>query len=245
MSGNEKYFWIPGNARHDRGYTLEEALVAVGPGWAPLVEEAWRAVTEVGGGVIQVKEKRNSLRIYFLAPPEHTATLERLMDALEERSAEIDQGRREWSEVEAFKEMIAWQQPADQPEWWREAIGENLFRPPAVERVEPAGPGARLAKKNQLRAAHFLSLPGVDVRREEDDLVIYHQGLPLLWQNPQRVSGQVCFHGSRLPLSTPLSVLAGGTTLEEIAEGWPTASPEVMGRLIHFLCVLIDPEADW
>jgi hypothetical protein len=136
MSGSQRYYWVPGNARHDRGYTLEEALVAVGPGWAPLVAEAWRAVTEAGGGVIQVKEKWNMLRVYFLAPPDHTDRLERTMDALEERSAEMDQGRREWAEVERFQEWIPWQGPGDRPEWWREAVGEALFGPRNIEEAD-------------------------------------------------------------------------------------------------------------
>jgi uncharacterized protein (DUF433 family) len=242
MSGSQRYYWVPGNARHDRGYTLEEALIAVGPGWAGLVEMAWHAIAEAGGGVIQVKEKWGQLRVYFLAPPEHTDRLERTIDVLEERSAEMDPGRRESSDVEAFAEWISWQQ-GEQPEWWREAVGESLFGARGVAKA--AETRAALAQENERRAARLLSLPGVDVRREEDTLILYHQGEPVLWQDPGRVSGQVCFYGSRLPISTPLSVLAGGTSLEEIAEGWPTATPEVMAQLLRFLCFLVDPEADW
>jgi hypothetical protein len=120
------YYWAPGNARHDRGYTLEEALVAVGPGWAPLVEEAWRAVTAVGGGVVQVKEKFGALRLYFIAPSEHSEQLARRIDALEEKSAEVYEGRQEWLEVERFQEWIPWQ-VHDQPDWWREAVSETLL----------------------------------------------------------------------------------------------------------------------
>ena len=136
MSGGQRYYWVPGNARHDRGYTLEEALVAVGPGWAPLVEEAWRAVSDCEGGLVQVKEKFGELRVYFLAPPEHSERLTRMIDAIAERSAEIDQGRREWWEVERFEEWIPWQVPGDLPKWWREAVGEALFGPRSIEEAD-------------------------------------------------------------------------------------------------------------
>jgi hypothetical protein len=62
MSGSQRYYWVPGNARHDRGYTLEEALVAVGPGWAPLVEEAWRTVTPSGSSRIRALRVVDLLR---------------------------------------------------------------------------------------------------------------------------------------------------------------------------------------
>ena len=71
------------------------------------------------------------------------------------------------------------------------------------------------------------------------------QSTPCRLPVPARVSGKVAFYGSRLPLCTPTCVLAGGASLEEIAEGWHTASPEVMARLLKFLCFLVDPEPDW
>lgn len=48
--------------RLDRGYTLEEARAAVGPGWRELVERAWRLAA--GRPISQVKEKMGALRVY-------------------------------------------------------------------------------------------------------------------------------------------------------------------------------------
>ena len=88
----KSYFWVPGNARHDRGYTLEEALVAVGPGWGELVKEAWYLVDEAGGGVIQVKEKWFGLRVYFRVPPEHEERVQERVDAIEANELRYHRG---------------------------------------------------------------------------------------------------------------------------------------------------------
>ena len=45
------------------GYTLEDALAAVGPGWATLVTAAHRRLTLAGARIAQVKEKFGGLRI--------------------------------------------------------------------------------------------------------------------------------------------------------------------------------------
>ena len=47
-----------------RGYTLEQALASVGPGWGPLVRTAFRLVRG-RVPIVQVKEKYGTLRIYF------------------------------------------------------------------------------------------------------------------------------------------------------------------------------------
>jgi uncharacterized protein (DUF433 family) len=92
-------------------------------------------------------------------------------------------------------------------------------------------------------ASRLRELPGVDLRQEGEDLVLYYQDMPLLWQNPDRVSGQLCIYGSRLPIGTPLVALAEGASLDEIAQDWPSASPEVVSRLLRWLHDLVDPEA--
>lgn len=47
-------------------YTLEEALTAVGKGWAPLIHRVYNAREALGTpvGIIQIKEKFGGLRVY-------------------------------------------------------------------------------------------------------------------------------------------------------------------------------------
>lgn len=61
---------VPGRClRNDvPGYSLEEALAAVGPGWTPLVSAAHRRLTTAGGRIVQVKEKFGGLRSYYEFP---------------------------------------------------------------------------------------------------------------------------------------------------------------------------------
>lgn len=51
------------------GYTLEQGLAAVGPGWKGLVKQAFEAIPP-GHVIVQVKEKFGRLRIYFELPGE-------------------------------------------------------------------------------------------------------------------------------------------------------------------------------
>lgn len=62
--------------------TLEEALQEVGPGWAPLVREAYEHLPE-DVRVIQVKEKLAGLRIYTTDAPEE---YDRILNAIMRRS---------------------------------------------------------------------------------------------------------------------------------------------------------------
>jgi uncharacterized protein (DUF433 family) len=90
MSGRRGYFWIPGFVRPDRGYTREEAIAAVGPGWTTLAGEAWDAVTAAGGELSQVKQRFNLLRVYTRGVPDsHREWVRRALDNLEERSASL------------------------------------------------------------------------------------------------------------------------------------------------------------
>jgi hypothetical protein len=62
--------WVPGLTLPYGvpGYTLPEALSAVGPGWAGLVDAAYRRLTNAGYSLRQVKQKLGGLRIYFNGP---------------------------------------------------------------------------------------------------------------------------------------------------------------------------------
>jgi hypothetical protein len=55
------------------GCTLQSARAGVGPGWRPLVEDMWTAITQAGGRVTQAKEKLASLRIYWDRVPDAMA----------------------------------------------------------------------------------------------------------------------------------------------------------------------------
>lgn len=68
-----------------RGYTLEEGLASVGPGWAELVRSIFAALPK-GVLIDQVKEKYGQLRVYTNL---YDPGLEALIDAAEERSATI------------------------------------------------------------------------------------------------------------------------------------------------------------
>jgi predicted RNase H-like HicB family nuclease len=53
------------------GYTLEDAIESVGPGWSGLVTAAHRRLTKAECRIVQVKEKFGGLRVYF-DPPDTT-----------------------------------------------------------------------------------------------------------------------------------------------------------------------------
>ncbi len=78
------------------GYTLEEALGAVGPGWATLVSAAHRRLTVGRCKIVQVKEKFGGLRIYYDYPSiEEGDVFDR------RRWAVIDRWER-WIEIRSF-----------------------------------------------------------------------------------------------------------------------------------------------
>ncbi len=55
---------------------------------------------------------------------------------------------------------------------------------------------------------------------------------PLIWINPERVSGAPCFYKSRLPVCSLVENLDGGVTLEEWLDAFPPITRE------HALAVL-------
>lgn len=69
MANDSPRRWYPGICYlYPDGYTRDEALRSVGPGWAELVGRAWDAVARVRGTVTQVKEKLGGLRVYYTIP---------------------------------------------------------------------------------------------------------------------------------------------------------------------------------
>jgi hypothetical protein len=94
--------WLGGRIPDGQvGYTLEEALGSVGPGWSGLVAAVHHRVTNAAGLIVQVKEKFGGLRVYYY-PPDTTmmadvphrslAALERWERWIERRSFTVCEG---------------------------------------------------------------------------------------------------------------------------------------------------------
>ncbi|HEY8746994.1 MAG TPA: DUF433 domain-containing protein [Tepidisphaeraceae bacterium] len=61
----------------------------------------------------------------------------------------------------------------------------------------------------------------------EGDLI--QSGHPLfgiVWVNPERLSGEPCFAGTRVPVKVLFDYLEGGEPLEEFLEGFPPVTRE-------------------
>ena len=48
----------------------------------------------------------------------------------------------------------------------------------------------------------------------------------LTWVDPDRVSGALCFRGTRVPVALLFEYLAAGDSLEEFLQGFPTVRRE-------------------
>jgi uncharacterized protein (DUF433 family) len=48
----------------------------------------------------------------------------------------------------------------------------------------------------------------------------------LVWQDPDRVSGQSCFYGTRVPVAILFDYLEGGDTIDEFLRGYPSVSKQ-------------------
>jgi len=79
-----------------KGYSLEQALASVGPGWGPLVRTAFTLIEGLPTKVLQVKEKYGTLRMYFsdygvFSKDKHSVDVDigTLEDVLDEASSHI------------------------------------------------------------------------------------------------------------------------------------------------------------
>jgi uncharacterized protein (DUF433 family) len=48
----------------------------------------------------------------------------------------------------------------------------------------------------------------------------------LIWVSPDRVSGEPCFRGTRVPVARLFEYLAAGESLDEFLQGFPTVRRE-------------------
>lgn len=53
----------------------------------------------------------------------------------------------------------------------------------------------------------------------------------LVWQDPERVSGQPCFFGTRVPIQNLFDYLEGGYTVEDFAQRFTLDIEQVNGVL--------------
>src|SRR5437870_5567105 len=49
---------------------------------------------------------------------------------------------------------------------------------------------------------------------------------PLIWINPERMSGAPCFYGTRLPVSSLFENLEGGVSIDEWLDAFPSVTRE-------------------
>ena len=54
----------------------------------------------------------------------------------------------------------------------------------------------------------------------------------VVWIDPERMSGQPCFKGTRVPVQTPLDYLKAGETIDDFLEGFPSVPRD---QVIAFL----------
>lgn len=59
-----------------------------------------------------------------------------------------------------------------------------------------------------------------------EDVLIPDEESPLIWINPERMSGEPCFYGSRLPVSSLFENLEGGVSLDEWLDAFPSVTRE-------------------
>ena len=58
--------------------------------------------------------------------------------------------------------------------------------------------------------------------------------LERLQADPAICGGQVCIKGTRIPVSLILEILAGGDTIEDLLEGYPTLSREDVAAALAY-----------
>lgn len=48
----------------------------------------------------------------------------------------------------------------------------------------------------------------------------------IIWINPERMSGEPCFYGTRVPVKTLFDYIEGGDTIDEFLDGFPGVTRE-------------------
>jgi uncharacterized protein (DUF433 family) len=58
--------------------------------------------------------------------------------------------------------------------------------------------------------------------------------------DPEVVHGRLTFRGTRVPVSTVLTYLAKGCSIEQIVEDWPQLSAEAVREALLLACAALD-----
>ena len=58
------------------------------------------------------------------------------------------------------------------------------------------------------------------------DILIPNEQNPLIWINPERMSGAPCFYGTRLPVSSLFENLEDGVSIDEWLDAFPSVTRE-------------------
>lgn len=58
------------------------------------------------------------------------------------------------------------------------------------------------------------------------DILLPDEAHPLIWVNPERMRGEPCFYGTRLPIGSLFENLENGVSLDEWLEAFPSVSRE-------------------
>ena len=59
------------------------------------------------------------------------------------------------------------------------------------------------------------------------------QLLEVVWLNPDRMSGEPCFKGTRVPVQALIDHIEGNSTLDDFLRGFPSVSREQAIRFIE------------
>lgn len=59
--------------------------------------------------------------------------------------------------------------------------------------------------------------------------------MDFIWEDPNRISGEPCFSGTRVPVKTLFDYLMGGDTLEDFLEGFQSVSREHALKALELL----------
>jgi uncharacterized protein (DUF433 family) len=55
----------------------------------------------------------------------------------------------------------------------------------------------------------------------------------VVWVDPERLSGEPCFRGTRVPVQTLIDHIEGNSTLDDFLEGFPSVSRDQAVRFIE------------
>ena len=66
------------------------------------------------------------------------------------------------------------------------------------------------------------------------DVLLPNETNPLIWINPERVSGAPCFYKTRLPIDSLFENLEGGVSLDEWVDAFPPVTKEQAVAVLEY-----------